>query len=115
MDDLQRTDPASASRRQKRRWKLKWRRAQVYLLWCFLLGFFVAPLIAPTDVAPPGPPPIPASLLAIQFLVISVLPIPFVIRDERRSRRDSNLGQGERPVAGQADERRNPGRQDAED
>ena len=48
------------------------------------LWFFVVPLIAPTDVAPEGAPPIPPHLVALQLLVGYGVPALLVYSDWRR-------------------------------
>ena len=56
----------------------------IYLVSCFLLWFFVAPFIAPTDVAPEGAPPIPTYLIAIQVILCYGGPALLVYCDWRR-------------------------------
>lgn len=63
----------------------------IYIGLCLFLWFFVAPLIAPTDVPPEGMPSIPPYLLALQFLVGYGVPAIVVQADWRRHHRSQSL------------------------
>lgn len=57
----------------------------VYVASCLFLWLFVAPFIAPTDVAPEGAPPVPSYLIAIQVTVCYGVPGLLTFLDSRRS------------------------------
>lgn len=61
----------------------KVRGVSLYFVSLFLLWFFVAPMIAPTDVPPEGAPPIPLYLVVIQVVVCHGVPFLFVYVDFR--------------------------------
>ncbi len=61
----------------------KSRGVAIYVVSCLFLWFFIAPIIAPTDVAPVGAPPVPAYLIAIQFIICYGVPLLFVYVDSR--------------------------------
>ncbi|MBT5020387.1 hypothetical protein OAF74_01760 [bacterium] len=66
----------------------KFRGFVIYIVSCFLFWGCLASMIAPTDVAPPGAPPVSVYLIVIQVILCYGLPCLFVYWDFRTHRPD---------------------------